>query len=90
MSDSGFKLPKFVAKEMVDDLFKTDLASMKTVYNTYMKDSKSMSMKNADALREFTDDISPALKRMKISYLEDVVSSCYPAKHISDSFTNEE
>ena len=34
------------------------------------------------------DEISPALKRMKTSYYEQIQEECYKENHISDDFTN--
>ena len=88
--ENGFNLPKNVASTMVNDFFVGDTKNIKTVYNTYVTNSKSIREQSADAIQEFSNDISPALKRMKIAYLNSVSSDCYQPKHISDNFTNVE
>ena len=88
MSESGFNLPKHAASTMVSDFFNKDAKGLKTVYNTYVADSKSLREQSVDAVTEFSNDISPAMKRMKVAYLESVQNECYQNKHISDNFTN--
>ena len=90
MSESGFNLPKNVASTMVNDFFVGDTKNIKTVFNTYVTNSKSIREQSADAIMEFSNDISPAMKRMKIAYINSVASECYPSRHISDNFTNVE
>ena len=53
-----------------------------------MKDSKSIDDVAKDAMRSFSNSISPALKRMKQAYFDEVQSNCYQEHHISDDFTN--
>tara|TARA_B110000503_G_C6826495_1_gene281003 strand:+ start:64 stop:282 length:219 start_codon:yes stop_codon:yes gene_type:complete len=72
MSESGFNLPKHAASTMVSDFFNKDSKGLKTVYNTYVSDSKSLREQSVDAVTEFSNDISPAMKRMKVAYLESV------------------
>ena len=92
MTDSGFSLPKASAAQMVDDYFKGDMKHVKTVYdgNTFSNSSGSLRDQSGTALREFTDSVSPALKRMQVAYLTQVRENCYQEHHISDDFTNEE
>ena len=90
MSESGFNLPKQAAAQMVNDFFLKDSKNLKTVYNTYTTGSKSLREQSVDAIKEFSNDISPAMKRMKVDYLEKVQGECYQQKHISDNFTNVE
>ena len=47
-------------------------------------------MNIADAIKSLSDDLSPALKKMKVEYYTNVTNNCYQDKHISDSFTNVE
>ena len=77
MSESGFNLPKHVAADMVKDFFIGDSKNIKTIYNTYVTESKSLREQAIDAIGEFQYDMSPALKRMKIDYLERVQANCY-------------
>ena len=79
MTDSGFSLPKASAKQMVDDFFKGDLKHIKTVYdgNTFSNSNGSLRDQSATAIREFTDSVSPALKRMQVAYLNQVRENCY-------------
>ena len=90
MSESGFNLPKEAASQMVSDFFLKESKGIKTVYNTYTSGSKSLREQSVDAICEFSNDISPAMKRMKVAYLESVQADCYQPRHISDSFTNVE
>ena len=72
MSESGFNLPKNAASTMVNDFFLKESKGIKTVYNTYVTESKSLREQSVDAVMEFSNDISPAMKRMKVAYLESV------------------
>ena len=74
---------------MVSDFFNKDSKNLKTVYNTYVT-GKSLREQSVDAITEFSNDISPAMKRMKVAYFESVQADCYQPKHISDNFTNVE
>ena len=89
-SESGFSLPKSAATEMVDNFFKGDRKNLKTVYTENFNGGESLIDKSATAIREFSDDMSPAMKRMQSAYLTAVQENCYQAHHISDDFTNEQ
>ena len=42
MSESGFNLPKSVASNMVSEMFIGETKNIKSVYNTYVTNSKSL------------------------------------------------
>ena len=86
----GFNLPKNVAAEMVTKTQQGDLSNLKTVYNFNFNGGKSLRDKANEAMLEFTNDMSPALKNMHTAYLNEVRENCYQDKWISDDFTNEE
>ena len=91
MTESGFNLPKGYASQMVDDIYKGDMKNVKTIFNgENYKSGNSLRDMTTIALRDFHNEMSPALKRMHSTYLNNVVANCYPHNHISDDFTNEE
>ena len=87
MSDTGFRLPKSVAAKMIDDFENKDTKNIKSVFNTQMT-GNSLRKESQNALRDFADNLSPALKKMKQGYYAACDENCYDPKHISDSFTN--
>ena len=72
MSDTGFNLPKHAAAQMVYDEMMGETKNKETVFKTHFYNSKSMKEQSVDKLLEFTNSISPALKRMKLAYFEQV------------------
>ena len=85
----GFTLPKVVAADMLKEAFEGK-RQVKTVQNTNTADGKSLKQQAIDAHQEFSNSISPALKKMKLAYFEKVADQCYPDKWLSESFTNQE
>ena len=90
MSEGGFNLPKSAAANMLEKEFYGDLNNQETVYNKMTTNGRSPIQKWGDAQKEFSDSLTPALKKMKIAYFEAVNESCYQDHHISDSFSNTE
>ena len=89
MTQKGFSLPKSTLTTMVDDRYRGDYKNVKSIYNNQYK-GDSLNDKAGIAIRDFQDEMTPALKRMKATYLQNVAANCYPDHHISDDFTNEE
>ena len=84
-------MPKHVASQMVNDFFKGEFKDIQTNYDgNYFSSGESIRDQANTALRGFSNEMSPALKRMKVDYLNRVTSECYQPQHISDDFTNEE
>ena len=91
MTESGFSLPKAYVAEQVLNHYKGDYKHIKTIYdNNNYKSGESIRDQQGTAMRTFHDEMSPALKRMKATWLNNVVANCYPDHHISDDFTNQE
>ena len=88
MSDSSISLPKSIMDSMVQEKFTSDISKTKTVYNTYFKNSRSHQMQSGDAIREFSNDVSPALKSMAVAVKEAQLGECYKERYVSDNFTN--
>ena len=70
MSDTGFNLPKHVAAKMVNDLMMGETKNKSTVFDTHFTNSKSMKQQSVEKLGDYTNSISPALKKMKSAYFE--------------------
>ena len=84
-------MPKHVAARMVQDYIKGDLKHLNTAFNgNNFKSGESLSDQISNAIFSYSTDLSPALKKMKIEFLTRVGEHCYPDRHISDDFTNEE
>ena len=64
------EFPKELAAQMVEESHKPQEIKngMATAFQTQFRDSKSLNDVASDAMKSFTDHISPALKRMKQSY----------------------
>ena len=71
MSETSFNMPKAYAKKLLDEELEMD-PKIKTVFNTNFKDSLSYNQKVKLALSQFEKDLSPALKRMKQDYFEQI------------------
>ena len=82
----GFQLPKSVAAELLKEAIhgknKFDKANQANDELSY----KEMSVV---AMQEFSNGITPALKRMKIAYLE-AAQDCYQEQWLSESAPNVE
>ena len=61
---------------------------MKTIHQQTAVDGKSLKQTAIAAQQEFSNAMSPALKRMKQAYFEQVAEECYPDKWLSPSSTN--
>ena len=85
----GFNLPRNTAADLVFAKFKGDNAKIKTRYGEFYK-GKSLQDQSIDALLEFTNSNSAALKRMKVAQFNAIEENCYQSHHISDDFTNTE
>ena len=70
MSDTGFNLPKHVAAQMVNDTMMGETKNKSTVFDTHFTNSKSMKQQSVDKLADYTNGVSPALKKMKNAYFE--------------------
>ena len=64
----GFKLPKSVAAELLKEALEGK-NQFKT--SNQASDQKSYKQQSVSLMQEFGNSITPALKRMKIAYLED-------------------
>ena len=89
MSEEGFSLPKPVAADMLQKKMFGE-KTLKTIQSTGSVDGKSLQVLAGEAQMAFSNSITPALRRMKLDYLEQVQADCYQDKWLSDSFTNTE
>ena len=72
----GFNLPKSSAADAVFASFKGSDAKIATRFGEYYK-GKSLQDQSIDALLEFTNANSAALKRMKVAQLTATDENCY-------------
>ena len=72
----GFNLPKQVASGMVWSTFKGDTTKIKTDMGDLYK-GKTLQDQSIDAICEFTNTNSRALKRMSIAWIKAVDEKCY-------------